>query len=117
MREADQDARAQLLRIGDAVVFVDRQGREYPAVLAPSEVSNIRGNLLPHDRIIGQPEGLRVRGSQAVVFWVVRSTLAQFTLAMPRHAAIIYPKDVALLVAYADVFPGAAVVEGGYDHV
>src|SRR5260370_23377739 len=32
---------------------------------------------------------------------------------MPRGAAVVYPKDAAAIVAMADVFPGAGVVEAG----
>ena len=32
---------------------------------------------------------------------------------MPRQAAVVYPKDAAQIVAMADVFPGARVVEAG----
>ena len=32
---------------------------------------------------------------------------------MPRGAAVVYPKDAAQIVAFADVFPGAHVVEAG----
>jgi len=103
-----------LLSAGDPVVFIDREGREHYEVLWPGQVTDVRGNLMPHDRIIGQPEGVRVRGTQAVEFRVVRATLSQHVRNMQRHAQIIYPKDLALLVSYADLFPGARVIEGGY---
>ena len=32
---------------------------------------------------------------------------------MPRGAAVVYPKDAAQIVAMADIFPGARVVEAG----
>ena len=32
---------------------------------------------------------------------------------MPRGAAVVYPKDAAQIVAMADIFPGADVVEAG----
>ncbi|MCC6619710.1 MAG: tRNA (adenine-N1)-methyltransferase [Deltaproteobacteria bacterium] len=99
---------------GDPVVFVDREGREHYAVLGVGRLIDIRGNVVPHDRLFGAPEGVRVRGSRAVEFRVVRATLAQHARHMQRHAQIIYPKDLALLVTYADLFPGARVIEGGY---
>ena len=43
----------------------------------------------------------------------LRPLLADFTLAMKRGATIVYPKDAAQIVAMADVFPGARVVEAG----
>jgi tRNA (adenine57-N1/adenine58-N1)-methyltransferase catalytic subunit len=33
---------------------------------------------------------------------------------MPRRTAIVYPKDVAIILAWADVFPGATVFEAGF---
>jgi len=110
----DRDAAAHRFVFGDPIVFADREGRELMAVLAPGKVTDIRGNLVPHDALVGQPEGLRVRGSRAVEFRVMRATLPQYARSMQRHATIVYPKDTALLVAYGDVFPGARVVEGGY---
>src|SRR5260370_34839341 len=32
---------------------------------------------------------------------------------MPRGAAVVYPKDAAAIVAMADIFPGARVLEAG----
>ena len=34
-------------------------------------------------------------------------------MSMPRGAAIVYPKDAAQILAQADIFPGATVVEAG----
>ena len=43
----------------------------------------------------------------------LRPLLADYTLAMKRGATIVYPKDAAQILAYADVFPGARVLEAG----
>jgi tRNA (adenine57-N1/adenine58-N1)-methyltransferase len=32
---------------------------------------------------------------------------------MPRGATVVYPKDAAMIVGYADIFPGARVIEAG----
>src|SRR5690625_6452006 len=42
-----------------------------------------------------------------------RPLLADHVLSMPRGAAVVYPKDAAQIVAMADIFPGARVVEAG----
>jgi tRNA (adenine57-N1/adenine58-N1)-methyltransferase len=44
---------------------------------------------------------------------VFRPLLNEFVVSMPRQAAVVYPKDAAQIVAMADVFPGARVVEAG----
>jgi len=37
------------------------------------------------------------------------------TLVAKRGAAVVYPKDAAQIVAFAEVFPGAQVLEAGAD--
>jgi tRNA (adenine57-N1/adenine58-N1)-methyltransferase len=44
---------------------------------------------------------------------IVRPSLADFVLTMPRGAQVIYPKDLGPLLVLADVFPGARVLEAG----
>ncbi len=39
--------------------------------------------------------------------------LADFTLSMTRGAAVVYPKDAAQILAMADIWPGARVLEAG----
>jgi tRNA (adenine57-N1/adenine58-N1)-methyltransferase len=54
-----------------------------------------------------------VRSSGGTLYVALRPLLADFTLAMTRGAAVIYPKDAAQIVAMADIFPGARVLEAG----
>ena len=42
-----------------------------------------------------------------------RPTFADYVLKMQRGAQVVYPKDLGLILIYADVFPGAVVVEAG----
>lgn len=46
-------------------------------------------------------------------FFALAPTLAEYVLEMPRGAQVIYPKDLALIVLWADIFPGARVAEAG----
>jgi len=39
--------------------------------------------------------------------------LGDFVLSMPRGATIVYPKDAALIVGFADIAPGTHVLEAG----
>ena len=39
--------------------------------------------------------------------------LAEYVLDMPRGAQVIYPKDLAMVMFWADIFPGARVLEAG----
>jgi tRNA (adenine57-N1/adenine58-N1)-methyltransferase len=39
--------------------------------------------------------------------------LAEYVLEMPRGAQVIYPKDLAMILFWADIYPGATVLEAG----
>ena len=43
----------------------------------------------------------------------MRPLLNEFTVSMPRGAAVVYPKDAAQILMSADIFPGARVLEAG----
>ncbi len=63
--------------------------------------------------LIGAPEGSIVRNTAGVEYLALRPLLADYVLSMPRGAAVVYPKDAGQIVAMADIFPGARVVEAG----
>jgi tRNA (adenine57-N1/adenine58-N1)-methyltransferase len=46
-------------------------------------------------------------------YLALRPTLAEFVLEMPRGAQVIYPKDLAMILFWADVYPGCRVLEAG----
>ena len=54
-----------------------------------------------------------VKSSGGTAYVALRPLLADFTLSMSRGAAVVYPKDAAQIVAQADIFPGARVLEAG----
>ncbi len=68
---------------------------------------------LAHDDLIGQPEGSVVVSAGGTAYIALRPLLADYALSMPRGAAVIYPKDAAQIIALADIFPGAQVIEAG----
>jgi tRNA (adenine57-N1/adenine58-N1)-methyltransferase len=43
----------------------------------------------------------------------LRPTFGDYVLKMPRGAQVLYPKDLALIPMWADVYPGARVFEAG----
>src|SRR5690606_7883476 len=66
-----------------------------------------------HDELIGAPEGSVVRTTGNVAYLALRPLLPDYVLSMPRGAAVVYPKDAGQILAFADIFPGARVVEAG----
>ena len=54
-----------------------------------------------------------MRSSMGLRYLALRPTLAEFVLEMPRGAQVIYPKDLAMILFWADVYPGCRVLEAG----
>ncbi len=100
-------------RYGDRVQLTDAKGRPRTVTLrADGEVHTHRG-VLRHDEVAGRSDGSVVTDSGGHAYLALRPLLRDFVMSMPRGAAIVYPKDAAQLLADADIFPGATVVEAG----
>jgi tRNA (adenine57-N1/adenine58-N1)-methyltransferase len=98
---------------GERVILVDSKGRQYLVVLKAEGEFHTHTGVVPHDAVIGQEEGITVRSSRGARYTVVRPTLAEVVLKMPRGAQVIYPKDLGPILLLADIFPGARVLEAG----
>jgi tRNA (adenine57-N1/adenine58-N1)-methyltransferase len=59
------------------------------------------------------PEGSVVSTTAGLKFTAFKPLLADYVLTMPRGATIVYPKDAAMIVGLADIYPGARVLEAG----
>jgi tRNA (adenine57-N1/adenine58-N1)-methyltransferase len=103
----------RLFVAGDRVVLIDTKNRWKLITLAPGGEYHSHAGFLSHDDIIGKGEGLVIATTRGLSYQVVRPTLADFVLKMPRGAQVIYPKDLGPLLMLADVFPGARVFESG----
>jgi tRNA (adenine57-N1/adenine58-N1)-methyltransferase len=108
-----QPARSGPFRAGDRVQLTGPKGRLNTITLEPGAEFHTHQGFLRHDDLIGQPDGTVLTGSNDVEFLALRPLLTDFVMSMPRGAAIVYPKDAAQILAMADVFPGATVVEAG----
>ncbi len=100
-------------RIGDRVQLTGPKNKLNTITLEPGKVFHTHRGILTHDDIIGLPDGSVVTNNVGVEHLALRPLLIDFVMSMPRGAAIIYPKDAAQILAQADIFPGATVVEAG----
>jgi len=97
----------------EPVVLLDRKDREYLTRLDPHRPIAIRGGKIAVEDIIGREEGSAVRSSFNEPFLVFRPSLPQLIPNLPRSAQVIYPKDIGPILIWADLFPGARVIEAG----
>ena len=101
------------LAAGERVLLVDAKDRRYLVTLAPGATFHTHAGSVLHDELIGREEGSVVAGTTGRRYLVVRPTLADVVLKMPRGAQVIYPKDLGAILLAADVAPGQRVLEAG----
>ena len=107
------ERRRGVLRVGDQVQLTDPKGKLHTITLTAGGQFHTHRGILEHDQMIGEPEGIVVKATSGTPYLVVRPLLSDYVLSMPRGAQVVYPKDAALIVGYADIYPGARVVEAG----
>lgn len=101
------------LAAGDRVLLLDTRDRRYLITLKEGQQFHSHLGIVEHDELIGGPEGVTVKTTKGMRFFAFRPTLTDYVLKMKRGAQVIYPKDIALILVYADIFPGATVIEAG----
>jgi tRNA (adenine57-N1/adenine58-N1)-methyltransferase len=100
-------------RPGDRVQITDPKGRRHTVLLEPGALFHTHRGALAHDDLIGLPEGSVITSAVGTQYLALRPLLADYVLAMPRGAQVIYPKDAAQILMFGDIFPGARVLEAG----
>jgi tRNA (adenine57-N1/adenine58-N1)-methyltransferase len=99
--------------VGDLVQLTDPRRKMHTITLAAGAAYHTHRGALPHDDIIGRPEGIVVTSSNGTAFLALRPILDDFVLSMPRGAQVIYPKDAARIIGLANIGAGARVAEAG----
>ncbi len=105
--------RAGIFCRGDQAQLTDPKGRMHTIILEPNNEFHTAKGAIAHDDILDGPEGVVVSSTKGTKYLVQRPLLKDFVLSMPRGATVIYPKDAAMIVGFADIYPGAKVVEAG----
>ena len=111
--EVTQGANRGKFVAGDRVQLTDQKGKIYSITITPGKEWHTHKGWIVHDDLIGLPEGSVVSTSAGLKFTAFIPLLTDYVLSMPRGATIVYPKDAALIIGFADIFPGARVLEAG----
>src|ERR1700677_419849 len=94
-------------------MLIDAKDRHYLVTLKEGSAFHTHAGIVQHDDVIGQPEGSLISSSTERMFLVLRPTLSDVVLKMPRGAQVIYPKDLGTILLQADIGPGMRVLEAG----
>ena len=98
---------------GDRIQLTDPKGKLYSFTITEGKEWHTHKGWIVHDELIGLPEGSVVSTTAGLKFTAFKPLLADYVLTMPRGATIVYPKDAAMIVGLADIYPGARVLEAG----
>ena len=98
---------------GDRIQLTDPKGKLYSFTITPGKEWHTHKGWIVHDELIGLPEGSVVSTTAGLKFTAFIPLLSDYVLSMPRGATIVYPKDAAMIVGVADIYPGSHVLEAG----
>ncbi|WP_293694235.1 tRNA (adenine-N1)-methyltransferase [uncultured Agrococcus sp.] len=100
------------LQYGDAIQITGPKKRMYTIVLQEGHHFHTQHGAIAHASFVGKPDGclVDIGGRDHLV---IRPLLHDYVMSMPRGAAIIYPKDAAQIIGFADIHPGLTVIEAG----
>ena len=101
------------LQAGERVTLSDPKGRRHSVLLVTGGTFHTSKGGISHDALIDGPDGNVVVSAGGIAYVAFRPLLEEFTVTMPRGAAVIYPKDAAQILVQTDIFPGARVLEAG----
>jgi tRNA (adenine57-N1/adenine58-N1)-methyltransferase len=111
---------AGALEAGERVLLIDRKDRRYLIRLSAGATFQTHAGVVAHDEIIGGGEGVEVaarrresKDAASRRLLVLRPTLSDLVVKMPRGAQVIYPKDLGTIFMKADLYPGARILEAG----
>lgn len=111
--EGKSGNRKGVFAYGDRVQISDSKGKLYSFTLTEGGTWHSHKGIIDHAQCIGLPEGSFVRSTSGTLYFAMRPLYEDFILAMPRGAAIVYPKDAADIVAFGDISQGDLVLEAG----
>ena len=104
---------ARVFAVGEKVLILDSKKRRYLATLSAGGQFHSHSGVLEHDDIVGSHEGTVLKSTKGAHYSILRPTLEDFVLEMPRGAQVIYPKDLAPICMIGDIGPGMRVFETG----
>lgn len=113
LRAVGEPSSTGLLAAGERVLLVDVKDRRYLITLREGGTFHSHAGIVRHDDLIDLEEGAAVTTTTGRRLVVVRPTLADLVVKMPRGAQVIYPKDLGAILFAADIGPGQRVLEAG----
>lgn len=101
------------MRAGDHVLLVLEDQNTFLIELTPGRTFSTHKGAIDHDDLIGQPFGTQISNSVGALVSAVSPIWVERMMKVNRRTNIMYPKDVAYLLARLGIGAGDRVIELG----
>jgi tRNA (adenine57-N1/adenine58-N1)-methyltransferase len=98
---------------GDFVLLVNQKGKSFILSLARGSAFHCQDGVIKHDDVLKCQPGQSILTSTGALLRAFVPTLSERIMKFKRGAQIIYPKDIAMILIEADIYPGITVLEAG----
>lgn len=102
-----------LARPGDLALLVGQRHKHFLITLTPGTELHTHRGIIRHDDLIGRAWGSRIATHLGVTFYLLRPSLADLLIDLPRSTQILYPKDIGFILVTMGIGPGKRVIEAG----
>ncbi len=102
-----------MFREKELVLLIDSTGKKYLISLKKNAVFSFHKGKIEHNQIFKKQPGQEIVSSLGEKLLIFKPTLKELILKIKRKTQIIYPKDLAQIIFYGDIFPGSKVFEAG----
>ncbi|MEM3046365.1 MAG: tRNA (adenine-N1)-methyltransferase [Candidatus Bathyarchaeia archaeon] len=96
----------------DVLLYLDAKRKYLTSIQAGRQLHTHRG-FIQLSEIVGKRPGESVLSSMRETFVVFRPNIRDYLMKLPRMTQVMYPKDIGLILVYANIQPGSRVVEAG----
>ena len=102
---------------GQVMLLIDERNREQMVTVPePDGALRLKGERFTGEELAALHEGELLVTPTRRRYLVMRPTMGQVVMNMPREAQVIYPKDLGLLLMWGDAAPGQRIIEVGAGH-
>ena len=101
-----------MIKEGDLVFLYKDERRNFLIKMQGGRLHTDLGYLELKD-VLGKEFGQRIETNLGEVFYILRPYLHEMIMKVKRKTQILYPKDIGIILARANIFPGARVIECG----
>jgi tRNA (adenine57-N1/adenine58-N1)-methyltransferase len=101
-----------MIKKGELILLYKDEERKY-LIKAEEKLFHTDKGVLEIGKTIGKNFGEKIETNLGEKFYILKPSLYEMIMKLKRKTQIIYPKDIGIILMFANIFPGAKVIECG----